>query len=84
MKKITTVYNPDSINHKKSARISLISLISWLTVLVVIVMFWAGVAVVYKKDYVPHAIAKLEHREKKFLATHKTLHRKLTGNRSDV
>ncbi len=65
-------------------RISITALLSWITVMVVIGMFWAGVAVVYKKDYIPHTVAKIEHKEKKFIAAHKALQKKLTGIRSLV
>ena len=82
MKTINTFYNPRS--KKTSDGLSITSILSWTTVLVVILMFWAGIAVVYKKDYVPHAVAKIEHKERKFLATHKAIQKRLTGIRGLV
>jgi hypothetical protein len=84
MKIIQKFYNPAANNKGKLPRISLTSLFSWITVLAVIVLFWSGVAEVYKKDYVPRAIAKIEHKEKKFLATHKTLQKKFIGFRNSI
>ena len=82
MKTIKTWYNPGQTQPAEKSRISLTSLFSWLTVLLVIVLFWSAVAVGYKRDYVPHAIAKIENKEKKFLAAHRTLQKKLGGTHS--
>ena len=79
MKTINNWYNPKAEKTTKKSRINLTSLFSWIAVLVVIVSFWASVAVVYKKDYVPHAIARIENKEKKILAAHKTVQKKIGG-----
>ena len=84
MKTIKSWYNPAQNKCANEKRVSVVSLFSWVAVLMVIVMFWSGVAVAYKKDYVPHAIAKIEHKEKKFLANHKAIQKKLSGIRSMV
>ena len=83
MKIISAFYNPAS-NNKKQPLISVVSLLSWITVLFVIAIFWLGIAVVYKRDTIPHTIAKIEHKEMKFLASHKALHKRITGIRSLV
>lgn len=84
MKTIKSWYNPEQNKTNQNSKISLTALFSWITVLMVIVLFWAGVAVVYKRDYVPNAIAKIEHKEKKFLAAHKTLQKKLGGTHTMI
>ena len=84
MRKIITWYNPAQKRCANTSRINLISLFSWLAVLMVIVLFWTAVAVACKGDYVPHAIAKIEHQEKKFLVAHKTLTKKTSGMHSFI
>ena len=79
MQTIKAWYNPKSHKANNKSKISTIALFSWLSVLVVIVMFWSAIAVGFKRDYVPRAIAKVEHKERKFLASHKSLQKKL-GN----
>ena len=77
-------YNPAQNKASNNTRISLMSLFSWVAVLMVIVLFWTSVAVAYKRDYVPHAIAKIEHKEKTFLASHKSLQKKLGGTHTMI
>lgn len=79
MKAIKTWYNPELETVTKKSSINLTSLFSWITVLVVMASFWTAVAVAYKRDYVPHAIAKIENKEKKVLAAHRTIQKKTGG-----
>ena len=76
MKTANRFYNPAVPKEEKSTGINITSLFSWLAVLFVIVLFWTGAVIAYERDYVPHAIANIEHQEKKFLDTHKTLQKK--------
>ncbi len=82
MEIIKTWYNPASKKWSNKSKISMTALFSWLTVMMVIVMFWAAAAFIYKRNYVPQAIAKIEHKEHRFLAAHKSMQKKLGGTHS--
>ena len=76
--------NSENQNQQKSSGISMVSLFTWISVFAILIMFWTGMSVVYKKDYVPRTIAKIEHREKVFFANHKILQKKFIGFRNSL
>ena len=70
-----TSYHSDT--KKEKSKINKTVLFTWITVMMLTVFFWSGVAFIYKQDYVPHAVAKLQQKQEKFLDKHKALQKKL-------
>lgn len=60
------------------------ALFSWIAVVAVTVVFWVVAVIAYQDDYMPRAIAKMHHKEKKFLSNHKALQRKLVIIRNSI
>ncbi len=60
-------------------KINFTALFTWLAVFVVTGIFWCGIALALKQDYVPRAIAKLQHKEQRFLDNHKGLQKKISN-----
>lgn len=73
-----------STNKKEKFRLNKTALFSWIAVLAVTLVFWAVVAVAYRDDYVPRAVAKIHHKEQRFFANHKALQRKMAGIRNSI
>ncbi len=51
----------NSSKRKKKFWIDVTSLVSWITVIAVITMFWMGFTALWEGNYISHAIAKLFH-----------------------
>ena len=78
----TATGSASNFSKKKAAShnsINITSLLSWISVFMVVFIFWSAIIFVCEKDYVPHAIAKIEHKEKHFMASHKILQKRFTG-----
>ena len=78
------IYSTDFQYKKEKFRLNKTALFTWIAVIVITVVFWSGVATVYKEDYIPRAVAKLHYHKEQFLANHKALQKKLSCFRNSL